>query len=41
MDSNQTPTGIKQIIQSMIPEGPSVKEGTVTSDFSVERDFEK
>ena len=31
MDSNQTPTGIKQIIQSMIPEGPGVKEGTVTS----------
>ena len=28
---NQEPTSLKQMFQSMIPEGPSVKEGIVTS----------
>lgn len=27
----QEPTGIKQLFQQMIPDGPSVKEGIVTS----------
>ena len=28
---NQTPTGLKQLFQSMCPEGPSVVEGIVTN----------
>ncbi len=31
MADQETPTGIKQLIQSMAPEAPSVKEGIVTS----------
>ena len=30
-EQKETPTGLKQLIQSLIPDGPSVKEGIVTS----------
>ena len=36
MADQETPTGIKQLIQSMAPEAPSVKEGIVTSASPLE-----
>ena len=36
MADHETPTGIKQLIQSMAPEAPSVKEGIVTSASPLE-----
>ena len=36
MNDNQTPTGIKQLIQGMMPEGAGVVEGTVTKESPLE-----